>query len=200
MSALDGTVLVTGGAGFIGSHLVEHLANRGVSVRVLDNFRNGRRENLVFPGAEAVEVIDGDILDEATCARAMRGVTAVFHLACLGVRHSLHAPVENHQVNALGTLNVLEAARAEEVRPVRLRLHLGDLRTGARLPDHRERHPVAADRLRQQQAGRRALRAVVPRVLAAAGRVRAAVQQLRPALALRGRLAARSSRASCCAR
>jgi UDP-glucose 4-epimerase len=115
MSALHGTVLVTGGAGFIGSHLVEHLANRGASVRVLDNFRNGRRENLVFPGAEAVEVIDGDILDEATCARAMRDVTAVFHLACLGVRHSLHAPVENHQVNALGTLNVLEAARAEEV-------------------------------------------------------------------------------------
>lgn len=111
-----GTALVTGGAGFIGSHLVEHLAGRGVRVVVLDNFRNGRRENLRFPGAERVEVIEGDIVDAATCQRALRGVETVYHLACLGVRHSLHSPVENHQVNALGTLQVLEAARAAGVR------------------------------------------------------------------------------------
>ena len=115
MSA-PGTALVTGGAGFIGSHLVEHLVGSGVRVVVLDNFRNGRRENLLFPGAERVEVIEGDIVDPATCQRALRGIDMVYHLACLGVRHSLHSPVENHQVNALGTLNLLEAARAAKVR------------------------------------------------------------------------------------
>ena len=88
----------------------------GRRVVVLDNFRNGRRENLRWPGAEGVEVIEGDIVDPAACRRAMAGVTTVFHLACLGVRHSLHSPIENHQVNALGTLHVLEAARAAGVR------------------------------------------------------------------------------------
>ena len=109
-------ILVTGGAGFIGSHLVEHLVGLGVGVVVLDNFRNGRRENLRFPNTELLEIIDGDIVDPATCQRAMRGIDTVFHLACLGVRHSLHSPVENHQVNALGSLNVLEAARAANVK------------------------------------------------------------------------------------
>lgn len=112
----NGKFLVTGGAGFIGSHLVEHLVTTGASVVVLDNFRNGRRENLVFPGSERIEVIAGDIVDPATCRRAMTGVDTVFHLACLGVRHSLHSPIENHQVNALGTLHVLEAAREARVR------------------------------------------------------------------------------------
>ncbi len=111
-----GKILVTGGAGFIGSHLSEHLVNAGARVVVLDNFRNGRRENLVFPGADRIEVIEGDIVDPTTCARALQGVDIVFHLACLGVRHSLHSPVENHQVNALGSLQVLEAARAAKVR------------------------------------------------------------------------------------
>jgi len=111
-----GKILVTGGAGFIGSHLSEHLVNAGARVVVLDNFRNGRRENLVSPGADRIEVIEGDIVDPATCARALQGVDTVFHLACLGVRHSLHSPVENHQVNALGSLQVLEAARAAKVR------------------------------------------------------------------------------------
>lgn len=113
---MNGKILVTGGAGFIGSHLVEHLVTAGASVVVLDNFRNGRRENLTFPGADRIEVIEGDIVDPATCRRAMAGVDTVFHLACLGVRHSLHSPIENHQVNALGTLHVLEAARQARVR------------------------------------------------------------------------------------
>ena len=111
-----GKILVTGGAGFIGSNLSEHLVNAGARVVVLDNFRNGRRENLVFPGADRIEVIEGDIVDPTTCARALQGVDIVFHLACLGVRHSLHSPVENHQVNALGSLQVLKAARAAKVR------------------------------------------------------------------------------------
>src|SRR5438128_768583 len=103
-------ILVTGGAGFIGSHLCEHLVALGKRVVVLDNFRNGKRENLNFAGSAGLEVIEGDIVDPATCRRALEGVETVYHLACLGVRHSLHSPVENHQVNALGTLNMLEAA------------------------------------------------------------------------------------------
>jgi UDP-glucose 4-epimerase len=113
---ISGTVLVTGGAGFIGSHLVDHLLAHGQRVSVLDNFRNGRRDNLPRSAPSGLDVIEGDIVDRATCDRAMRNVDTVFHLACLGVRHSLHSPVENHQVNALGSLNVLEAARQANVR------------------------------------------------------------------------------------
>ena len=115
---ISGGVLVTGGAGFIGSHLVEHLVTLGKRVVVLDNFRNGRRENLQFPDAGSLEVIEGDIVDAATCERAMTGIKTVFHLACLGVRHSLLSPIENHQVNALGSLNVLQAARTAQVETV----------------------------------------------------------------------------------
>jgi len=113
---ISGTVLVTGGAGFIGSHLVEHLLANGQRVTVLDNFRNGRHANLPSPAPPGLDIIEGDIVDRATCDRAMRNIDTVFHLACLGVRHSLHSPVENHQVNALGSLNVLEAARHATVR------------------------------------------------------------------------------------
>ncbi len=109
-------VLVTGGAGFIGSHLVDFLAGAGCRVVVLDNFSNGKRENLADAVATGrVEIIAGDITDAATCARAMREVAVVFHLACLGVRHSLHSPIENHAVNALGSLLLLQAARRAKV-------------------------------------------------------------------------------------
>lgn len=104
-------VLVTGGAGFIGSHLVDRLLADGAHVTVLDNLVNGRRENL---DARASLVV-GDVLDGAVVERAMAATDAVFHLACLGVRHSLHDPVANHRVNAEGTLIVLEAARLRGV-------------------------------------------------------------------------------------
>ena len=81
---ISGNVLVTGGAGFIGSHLVDHLLAQGLHVTVLDNFRNGRRENLPCPVPRGLEVIEGDIVDRPTCDRAMSEVDTVFHLACLG--------------------------------------------------------------------------------------------------------------------
>jgi UDP-glucose 4-epimerase len=110
------TSLVTGGAGFIGSHLVEVLIERGCSVVVLDNLRNGSRVNLASVSASPrFRFLHGDIRDLDTCHRACKGVNVVFHLACLGVRHSLHSPLENHEVNALGTLNLLQAARAARV-------------------------------------------------------------------------------------
>jgi UDP-glucose 4-epimerase len=116
MKLAGSKVLVTGGAGFIGSHLVDHLIEQDCSVVVLDNFRNGTRENLAdAANSKSLEVIHGDITDPDTCTRACRGVRAVFHLACLGVRHSLHNPVENHHVNATGTLHVLRGAQAAGV-------------------------------------------------------------------------------------
>lgn len=110
-------VLVTGGAGFIGSHLVDGLLEAGHQVVCLDNLRNGRIENLADARQNpAFTLLTGDILDADTCRQATAGCDTVFHLACLGVRHSLHSPFENHRVNAEGTLNVLEAARAERVK------------------------------------------------------------------------------------
>lgn len=111
-------VIVTGGAGFIGSHLVDTLVATGCRVTVLDNFVNGKRENLADASRTGLlTVVEGDITDEETCKRVIGpGADAVFHLACLGVRHSLHNPLRNHQVNALGSLHVLMAARAGGVR------------------------------------------------------------------------------------
>lgn len=114
-------VVVTGGAGFIGSSLVAHLAARGERVVVLDDLSNGSRENLddalLEAGADParVELVQGDVRDEAALERTFRGARAVFNLACLGVRHSLRRPRENHDVNALGTLLAVEVARRLEV-------------------------------------------------------------------------------------
>lgn len=112
----NASILVTGGAGFIGSHLVDHLLAQGCRVTVLDNFRNGTLANLEQARATGrLTIVNGDITDLQTCTRAAAGTEAVFHLACLGVRHSLHNPLENHQVNALGSLNVLMASQAAGV-------------------------------------------------------------------------------------
>jgi len=110
-------ILVTGGAGFIGSHLVDALCARaGCQVRVLDDFSTGHRENLAAAlKAGNVEIISGDIRDRAEVARALRGVSVVFHLACRGVRHSIGHPQENHEVNAAGTLIMLGEARRAQV-------------------------------------------------------------------------------------
>lgn len=105
-------ILITGGAGFIGSHLTDRLLASGYRVTVLDNLSNGSLENLDHAGTYAnFNFIQGDILCKSTCQAAVEGADFVFHLACLGVRNSIHSPFENHRVNAEGTLNVLEAAR-----------------------------------------------------------------------------------------
>jgi UDP-glucose 4-epimerase len=104
--------LVTGGAGFIGSHLVDRLVADGVSVTVLDDFSTGRRDNLADALARGdVRVIEGSILDERAIERAMAEVDRVYHLAVACVRSSLGAPLDNHAVNAGGTIKLLEAAR-----------------------------------------------------------------------------------------
>jgi nucleoside-diphosphate-sugar epimerase len=109
--------LVTGGGGFIGSNIAEALAARGETVRVLDNFSAGKRENLRFPGSEKVEVIEGDIRDVDTCRAALKGVKVVFHEAALGsVPRSIEDPTTTHDVNITGTLNMLIAARDAKVK------------------------------------------------------------------------------------
>ena len=110
--------LVTGGAGFIGSHLVEALVARGLRVRVLDDFSTGRRENLEA-AAGAVELIEGDIRDSSLVAEAMDGAEYVFHQAAVpSVVRSVREPRLSHSVAVDGTLNVLEAARLSRPRRV----------------------------------------------------------------------------------
>lgn len=108
--------LVTGGAGFIGSELVRHLAARGASVRVVDNLVNGRRENLEGVLGNGVELVVADIRDRAAMSSLLQDVEIVFHLACLGVRHSIHSPLENEEVNAVATLGLLDLARSSGVK------------------------------------------------------------------------------------
>lgn len=108
-------VLVTGGAGFIGSELVRQLTGRGFRVCVVDNLANGRRENLDGVDGD-IELVVGDVRDGKVVQSLVHNVDIVFHLACLGVRHSIHSPVENHEVNAAATLGLLSAARASGVK------------------------------------------------------------------------------------
>ncbi len=107
--------LVTGGAGFIGSHLVDALLARGDRVRVLDDLSTGRRENL----ATGVELVEGSTVDEDTVTRAVEGVEVVFHLGALGaVSRSVADPRASNAANVDGTLNVLTSARDAGVRRV----------------------------------------------------------------------------------
>lgn len=108
-------ILVTGGAGFIGSELVTQLAAAGHRVIVVDNLVNGKRANLAHLADVDVELVEVDIRQREVIARLVQGVEIIYHLACLGVRHSLHDPFENHDVNATGTLILLDLARRADV-------------------------------------------------------------------------------------
>src|SRR5262245_43375802 len=108
--------LVTGGAGFIGSHLVEALTAAGRPVRVFDDFSTGMRTNLERLGS-TVEIVTGDVADPAAVERAMRGVKVVYHLAALAsVARSVETPAVTHRACCTGTLHVLDAARKAGVR------------------------------------------------------------------------------------
>ena len=108
--------LVTGGAGFIGSHITRRLLELGHSVRVLDNFSTGHRKNLAEVESQ-IEVIEGDIRDRELAPQAMANVDGVFHLAArASVPRSVEFPWEANDVNVSGTLNLLIAARDAKVR------------------------------------------------------------------------------------
>lgn len=144
MTSLTGArVVVTGGAGFIGSHLVDELVERRrvAQVTIVDSLVNGSRENLSARLADPrVRLVEADIRSDAAL-RALDGADVLFHLACLGVRHSLHDPMTNHEVNATATLALLERARAAGVRRI---VHVSSSEvfgTAQRVPMD-ERHPT----------------------------------------------------------
>ena len=111
-------VLVTGGAGFIGSHIAERLLQLGHHVRVLDNFATGRRGNL-SDFRDGIELIEGDIQSYERAHKAVRGCELVFHEAALpSVPRSIQDPLTSNATNVIGTLNILLAARDEGVRRV----------------------------------------------------------------------------------
>jgi nucleoside-diphosphate-sugar epimerase len=108
--------LVTGGAGFIGSGLVDALVASGDSVRVLDDFSTGKRENLPEP-RDGLEVLEGDVSDPRMCRRAVQGMDYVLHHAAMAsVPKSLEAPDRNHEINVQGTFYLLLASRDAGVR------------------------------------------------------------------------------------
>ncbi|WP_377707788.1 NAD-dependent epimerase/dehydratase family protein [Pseudomonas protegens] len=111
-------ILVTGGAGFIGSHLVDALLAKGYGVRVLDDLSTGKVSNLPMDNA-ALELVVGDVAEVATLAEAMQGCGAVVHLAAVAsVQASVEDPVRTHQSNFIGTLRVCEAMVAAGIRRV----------------------------------------------------------------------------------
>ncbi|AZE51459.1 UDP-glucose 4-epimerase [Pseudomonas chlororaphis] len=114
----DGPILITGGAGFIGSHLTGALLAKGYSVRILDDLSTGKPGNLPLDNPR-VELIEGDVADAALVAQAMSGCRAVAHLAAVAsVQASVDDPVRTHQSNFIGTLNVCEAMRQAGVKRV----------------------------------------------------------------------------------
>jgi UDP-glucose 4-epimerase len=114
----DAPVLITGGAGFIGSHLTDALLAKGYAVRILDDLSTGKRSNLPLDNPR-VELIEGDVADAELLARAAVGCQAVAHLAAVAsVQASVDDPVKTHQSNFIGTLNVCEAMRQAGIKRV----------------------------------------------------------------------------------
>jgi UDP-glucose 4-epimerase len=136
-------VLVTGGAGFIGSNLIKLLTEEGCEITVIDNFLSGYRCNLdPFP---AVNLIEGDIRDPAAVARAMQGVEAIFHFAAsVGNKRSIEHPIDDAEINVIGTLQLLEAARKAGVRKIVYSSSAGIFGELKTLPI-KEDHPIEPD-------------------------------------------------------
>ena len=111
LSLKGAKILVTGGAGFIGSELVRQLSNSDATVIVVDNLVNGKRENLGEVIGNQVSLKVADVRDYNAMEVLLDGVDIIYHLACLGVRHSIHHPEENHEVNASATLQLLELSK-----------------------------------------------------------------------------------------
>ena len=115
---VDTPILITGGAGFIGSHLVDALLAEGYAVRVLDDLSTGKRSNLPLENPR-LELIEGDVADAALMTQVVSGCQAVVHLAAVAsVQASVDDPVRTHQSNFIGTLNLCEAMRLAGVKRV----------------------------------------------------------------------------------
>jgi nucleoside-diphosphate-sugar epimerase len=135
-------VLITGGGGFIGSHLVERMLGDGHDVRVVDNFSTGRRENLLELGQD-VELVEGDIQSYERAHTAVRGCEIVFHQAALpSVPRSVQDPLTTNASNVIGTLNVLLAARDSGVRRVVFASSSSVYGANAGLPKKEDQRPI----------------------------------------------------------
>ena len=115
MKTPSGSIIVTGGAGFIGSELVSQLVDSGAEVTVVDNLVNGKRENIEAALDRGARLLTADIRDIDTLKTVIKDARVIYNLACLGVRHSLHSPIENHEVNATATLNLIKACHENGV-------------------------------------------------------------------------------------
>ncbi|MBL4889642.1 MAG: GDP-mannose 4,6-dehydratase [Candidatus Lindowbacteria bacterium] len=136
------TCIVTGGAGFIGSHLVDHLLEQNASVRVIDNLINGHVDNLGDAlKTSRCEIVELDIGKASEEDKVFAGVDFVLHLACLGVRHSIVSPLENHRVNALGTLNLLQICRSKGIKRI-LHCSSSEIYGSATTVPMKETHPA----------------------------------------------------------
>lgn len=136
--------LVTGGAGFIGSNLVEKILDLGYRVRVLDNFFTGRKENLnpflLDPG---FELIEGDLRNANDCQRSCMGIDYVLHQAALGsVFRSIEDPLPTNEINITGTLNLLIAAREQGVKRFIYASSSGDIQKAERILGYAPDRPV----------------------------------------------------------
>jgi UDP-glucose 4-epimerase len=135
------SALVTGGAGFIGGHLVDRLVRDGWRVRVLDDFSSGREQNLAR-SAGHFELLRGDLCDAALLARALAGVELVFHQAAIpSVPRSVAEPARTHRVNATGTLELLGAARQSGARRLVFAASCAVYGNGEQLPKQEEMRP-----------------------------------------------------------
>src|SRR5262249_41131049 len=145
-------------AGFIGSHIVARLVAEGRSVRVLDSFETGKRENLA-PFRSSIELIEGDIRDLGTCKKACAGVDVVFHEAALpSVPRSIAEPLKSFEIPLQGTNTLLVAAREANVRRVVQASSSSIYGDQPTLPKHEEmppapRSPYAAHKLGAEQLG-----------------------------------------------
>ena len=173
--------LVTGGAGFIGSHIVERLVKDGQSVRVLDDFSSGKRSNLE-PFASKIEVLEGDLRRPSDCKQACADIDIVFHEGAVpSVPKSVADPVTSHQANVDGTFNILLAARDAKCKRLIFAASssaYGDL---PELPKRRDGVSVAFESVCGCQACRRVLSACVLSLLRTRDVVASLFQRVRSA-------------------
>ncbi len=117
MKINDSRILITGGAGFIGSEIVSQLSkNSNTTLIVIDNLINGKIDNIKNYLNKNIIFINEDIRNSSELIKILKDIDIVFHLACLGVRHSIHSPIENHEVNATATLDLIKLSYENKVK------------------------------------------------------------------------------------
>jgi UDP-glucose 4-epimerase len=134
-------ILVTGGAGFIGSNIVEKLLTLGYNVRVLDNFSTGKRENLQ-PYLNDIELVEGDLRSYHVVLTSVKNCEIIFHQGALpSVPRSINDPITSNEVNVIGTLNILEAAKGSNVKRIVFASSSSVYGDNPQLPKHEDMIP-----------------------------------------------------------